>query len=315
MPNYTENYRLEKPLPQDFYNVDVQNNNMDTIDTALHSLNVSKETPSGAQKKADQAKNAAIAACRPISWMPTASDIGAAGLNSSTGTVPLSQLPVLPLVVTTSGSGNAYTATIAGITTLTPGLLITIIPHTTSTSTSPTLNLNNLGAKQIQRRSVVLNNRLSGGPTNNWLAYNIPQILQYHSGGWIAVDFKKPSAFDFDGTVLVTNGGTGKSTWIENRIPYPSSSTELSQIAFPSTAGSFLRQGTSGAPYWTAPENVQVGTATKLATARTINGIAFDGTKNISTPANSVNGFTFAVSDAAPTSAPAGRITFVYEGV
>lgn len=58
--------------------------------------------------------------------------------------------------------------------------------------------------------------------------------------------------------------------------------------------------------------------ATKLATARTINGVAFDGTKNITVNggnAQSVGGYTFAVSDTAPTSAPAGRITFVYEGV
>ena len=54
-------------------------------------------------------------------------------------------------------------------------------------------------------------------------------------------------------TVPVTKGGTGKTSWTTNRLVYPSASTTLTQLAFPTTAGSFLRQGTSGAPYWTAP--------------------------------------------------------------
>lgn len=36
MPNYTTNYNLEKPLQEEFYNVDVQNANMDKIDTVLN---------------------------------------------------------------------------------------------------------------------------------------------------------------------------------------------------------------------------------------------------------------------------------------
>lgn len=35
MPNYTSKYNLEKPLQEEFYDVDVQNSNMDKIDTAL----------------------------------------------------------------------------------------------------------------------------------------------------------------------------------------------------------------------------------------------------------------------------------------
>lgn len=36
MPNYTTNYNLEKPLQDEFYDVDVQNANMDKIDTVLN---------------------------------------------------------------------------------------------------------------------------------------------------------------------------------------------------------------------------------------------------------------------------------------
>lgn len=48
----------------------------------------------------------------------------------------------------------------------------------------------------------------------------------------------------------VAKGGTGKSSWSENRLIYPSAATTLAQLAFPSQAGAFLKQNTSGAPYW-----------------------------------------------------------------
>jgi hypothetical protein len=35
MAEFTENFNLEKPAQEDFYNVDVQNRNMDIIDNAL----------------------------------------------------------------------------------------------------------------------------------------------------------------------------------------------------------------------------------------------------------------------------------------
>lgn len=54
------------------------------------------------------------------------------------------------------------------------------------------------------------------------------------------------------GTLGVARGGTGKSSWTANRLVYPSASTTMTQLAFPSVAGSVLRQGTSGAPYWTS---------------------------------------------------------------
>lgn len=57
-------------------------------------------------------------------------------------------------------------------------------------------------------------------------------------------------------TVPVSKGGTGKTSWLSSRMIYALSSTSLTQLAFPSVAGSILRQGRSGAPYWTPPENM-----------------------------------------------------------
>ena len=57
-------------------------------------------------------------------------------------------------------------------------------------------------------------------------------------------------------TIAVNKGGSGKTSWSANRLIYPSASTTLAQLAFPSVAGSVLRQGTSGAPYWTSLQDL-----------------------------------------------------------
>ena len=52
------------------------------------------------------------------------------------------------------------------------------------------------------------------------------------------------------GVLPVSKGGTGKSSWSANRLLHAASASALSQLEFPSTAGSVLAQGTSGAAYW-----------------------------------------------------------------
>lgn len=52
--------------------------------------------------------------------------------------------------VTTTGTGSAYIATIEdGPESLYTGLLLVIVPHETSTTVTPTLNVNSLGAKKL----------------------------------------------------------------------------------------------------------------------------------------------------------------------
>lgn len=160
-------------------------------------------------------------------------------------------------IVTTAGTGSAFTATIDGITKLTIGMLITIIPHRASSSSSPTLNVNGLGAKVIRRRYSYTNSSVTTGYTTTWLSSGDPQLLQYDGTYWIAIGANKPYTSDLSSSVSVSKGGTGKTSWSSYRLIYPSGTTTLSQLAFPTTAGSFLRQGTSGAPYWTAPEDVR----------------------------------------------------------
>ena len=77
-----------------------------------------------------------------------------------------------------------------------------------------------------------------------------------------------PSLEDLNGTLGVKNGGTGKTSWVQNRILYASGANALGQLAFPGTAGSVLRQDKSGAPYWSTPGNL----ADEMGVARSAQG-------------------------------------------
>lgn len=120
--------------------------------------------------------------------------------------------PAVMQAVTTTGSGSAYSATIPGITELTAGLSILVKPHVTSSSNSPTLNVNSLGDIQIRRR-------LSGGTGTAVLSTTTTQYyagrsihLTYDGAYWIADDFTKPQSSDLYGTVAIDKGGTGATT-------------------------------------------------------------------------------------------------------
>ena len=61
MAEYTQNYNLKKPAEDDFYDVKDFNDNADIIDQALKAHDdalATKETPAGAQAKADAAAGA-----------------------------------------------------------------------------------------------------------------------------------------------------------------------------------------------------------------------------------------------------------------
>ena len=115
-------------------------------------------------------------------------------------------------IVTTSGDGAAYTATIDGITALTTGMKITIIPHVVSTTTTPTLNVNGLGAKTIRMPVTYNTGATSGGAIAAWLTKSRPVTLQYNGTYWLTVDLPRASALYLNGVVPVANGGTGATT-------------------------------------------------------------------------------------------------------
>lgn len=113
--------------------------------------------------------------------------------------------------VLTSGTGSVYEVSIDGITELKAGISFVMIPHTVSTSTSPTLNLNGLGSRTIRRRVSSGSNASTDGGTSNWLSPNGPILVTYDGRFWLA-DIVAPSANDIKGTVAIANGGTGANT-------------------------------------------------------------------------------------------------------
>lgn len=116
-------------------------------------------------------------------------------------------------IFTTSGTGSAYTANVPEITELVDGMLVVMIPHVESASTKPTLNINGLGAYEIQR---FLSSQTGvaitiAGIYRAWLKSGVPVILMYKSGLWFACNLAKPDVQDLFGKVSISQGGTGAS--------------------------------------------------------------------------------------------------------
>lgn len=80
----------------------------------------------------------------------------------------------------------------------------TMIPHVVSAAVSPTLNVNNLGAKPIRQR--LSNSTLSTAPgaTANWLAAGKPVDVMYDGQFWV-VDFVRPNMASAYGELPMSN--------------------------------------------------------------------------------------------------------------
>lgn len=130
--------------------------------------------------------------------------------------------PQLPRVTASSNDGVAYTANIEGLTELKGGFQIIFVPNRTTSTQTPTLNVNGLGAVQIRRKiSSGTGTLVAGGATTFFFA-NRPSLLVYDTSVagksyWIAMEFTQNSAQDLYGTVKIESGGTGAETAEEAR--------------------------------------------------------------------------------------------------
>ena len=113
--------------------------------------------------------------------------------------------------VFTEGTGEAYTATVKNIRLLRHGASFIMIPHTTSTTVAPTLNVNGLGAVKIRRRLSSNTASTTVGPSENWLTIYCPIRVTYDGEYWIA-DITQPNSADLYGTLPIKSGGTGATT-------------------------------------------------------------------------------------------------------
>lgn len=140
---------------------------------------------------------------------PSTSKLTAGGIyvNSSTGGIwyAPSATTLVPLgfdgPITTAGTGAAYTATVGHILSLRPGASFVMKPHATATTTSPTLNVNSLGAKTIKRRLSNGTATTAALHANSNIYLNKPVRVTYDGTYWILEDLVKPVAADLYGTI------------------------------------------------------------------------------------------------------------------
>ena len=97
MPNLTENYGLKKPLPEEFYDINVQNENMDIIDEALktHTHEVGDITGTLPISKGGTGSTSATAALANLGAAKSSHKHGATDINS--GTLSSDRLPTIPI--------------------------------------------------------------------------------------------------------------------------------------------------------------------------------------------------------------------------
>lgn len=119
--------------------------------------------------------------------------------------------------ITSAGTGAAYTATVKAIKVLSVGANFVMVPHATSTTTAPTLNVNGLGAKNIRMRISSSPKSTIQLPSKDFLTNGKPVRLVYDGQYWIVDDMVQPNANGLYGAVPVTSGGTGGATVAEAR--------------------------------------------------------------------------------------------------
>lgn len=231
------------------------------------------------------------------------------------GKVSPAQLPASEVpVVTTKGDGAAYTATVPGITQLALGMLLIVIPHTTSTTKAVTLNVNDMGPVTISRRTSAGTSAGNSGLVNIWLTEGLPLLLMYDGTYWIAIGLARPSATDLTSVVPISKGGTGKTAWEANKLVYLPDGKTFNQISFPAENGGFLRQNATGAPYWSTPKDVlsDIGAAAASHTHTAEDISALPGTDYT---ASRVRGISAGTTDltAGTSDLESGTIYLVYE--
>ncbi len=119
--------------------------------------------------------------------------------------------------VVTAGSGSAYTATVNAISGLAVGANFIMVPNVTSTTTTPTLNVNGFGAKTIKVRTSDSTANPMPLPSTGFLSRAQPVHVVYDGQNWVIDDVVQPKAGGLVGTVPISSGGTGGTTVAQAR--------------------------------------------------------------------------------------------------
>lgn len=113
-----------------------------------------------------------------------------------------------PYIVTTEGTGEAYTATVEGVTELKAGILLVVVPHVVSASISATLDVNGLGAKQIRQVTSYASAAAVQPKSKGFLGKGKPVLLMYNGTYWLMAT-ARANMLDAYGKLAIENGGTG----------------------------------------------------------------------------------------------------------
>lgn len=157
-----------------------------------------------------------------------------AGSSSAGGAAKVSESDI---GITTAGTGSAYTATVPGITALASGVSFIMVPHVVSSSTTPTLNVNSLGAKNIKRRLSSISTSVQSGYSNTWLAKGTPFRVTYDGTQWIVEGLTKPATADLYGTLSVEKGGTGATSASDARTNLGAAASSHTHSYLPLSGG------------------------------------------------------------------------------
>lgn len=190
-----------------------------------------------------------------------------------------------------STDGATWTATIDGIGALTAGMMYLFIPDRTTSTTTPTLNVNGFGDVAIRRKLGAGTATLSAlGLTSGFFA-NRPVLLMYDTATyngtpyWIAMEFTKPVGSDLYGKVPVQNGG-----WYSN-----SNTTDEDLVEAREAFGVYSKE---------EQEMVLIYDSGEITEAvNSIAGIDISGYKNIQIAVQNTN-------DGTNTSSAAGAVVF-----
>lgn len=193
---------------------------------------------------------------------------GNAGTSTKTFSIPL-------IIPTETSSTATLTANADNITSYFNGMIIAIkIPFNAVAST--TLNINDLGAKPVYYN----NTTTSGG----YIRANAVHLLIYEtstlsSGCWKLVFSYTPNN-QVTQTVTTTNA---EYALLFTSTASPTA-TKTEYTRFDANVTVNPSTNTITATTFKGALSGNASTATKLSTARTINGVSFDGTKNITIP-------------------------------
>lgn len=128
-------------------------------------------------------------------------------------------------IVTTEGDGTNYQATVPGMDELKVGMSFIMIPHETSNTTMPKLDVNGLGPLPLRQQLSANFGATTAGAITTWVSKGKPALVTYDGSLWKVNIARTPGAYLY-GSVPVEKGGTGAETQEEARLNLGAASDE-----------------------------------------------------------------------------------------